>query len=213
MLARSPEARRGRDYAHQSDTTPGAPNWCTDHEEPAAHLFPGVGTLVNVATVLLGAASACSSATASPTRTRDLVTDALGLVTLLIGGLSAWAVTDAAWRRTSATSAPMLIVLASLGDRRDRRRRCCGCEERVEAVGGGCSGGSRGAGSAERHRFIEGFVTSSLVFCTGPLTVLGSLNDGLGNGRRPAATSRPRSTGSPRSRSPPSSAGASPRAR
>ena len=34
----------------------------------------------------------------------------------------------------------------------------------------------------ERHRFIEGFVVSSLVFCTGPLTILGSLNDGLGQG-------------------------------
>ena len=37
-------------------------------------------------------------------------------------------------------------------------------------------------GSAERQRFIEGFVVSSLVFCTGPLTILGALNDGLGNG-------------------------------
>jgi len=36
--------------------------------------------------------------------------------------------------------------------------------------------------SAERQRFIEGFVVSSLIFCTGPLTILGSLNDGLGNG-------------------------------
>ena len=34
----------------------------------------------------------------------------------------------------------------------------------------------------ERQRFIEGFVVSSLIFCTGPLTILGSLNDGLGNG-------------------------------
>lgn len=34
----------------------------------------------------------------------------------------------------------------------------------------------------ERQRFVEGFVTSSLVFCVGPLTILGSLNDGLGNG-------------------------------
>jgi hypothetical protein len=41
--------------------------------------------------------------------------------------------------------------------------------------------GVRGDG-AERQRFIEGFVTASLVFCVGPLTVLGSLNDGLGNG-------------------------------
>jgi Protein of unknown function (DUF554) len=35
---------------------------------------------------------------------------------------------------------------------------------------------------ATRERFIEGFVTASLVFCVGPLTILGSLSDGLGRG-------------------------------
>ena len=43
--------------------------------------------------------------------------------------------------------------------------------------------GSAGpAHGAERQRFIEGFVTATLVYCVGPLTILGSLNDGLGNG-------------------------------
>jgi hypothetical protein len=37
-------------------------------------------------------------------------------------------------------------------------------------------------GTAERQRFVEGFVAASLLFCTGPLTILGSLNDGLGRG-------------------------------
>ena len=32
-----------------------------------------------------------------------------------------------------------------------------------------------------RNRFAEGFVVASLVFCVGPLTVLGSINDGLGD--------------------------------
>ncbi|MBT8165532.1 MAG: DUF554 domain-containing protein, partial [Acidimicrobiia bacterium] len=32
-----------------------------------------------------------------------------------------------------------------------------------------------------RSRFGEGFVVASLVFCVGPLTVLGSINDGLGD--------------------------------
>jgi uncharacterized protein len=35
---------------------------------------------------------------------------------------------------------------------------------------------------AARERFIEGFVTASLIFCVGPLTILGSLSDGLGRG-------------------------------
>jgi uncharacterized membrane protein YqgA involved in biofilm formation len=36
--------------------------------------------------------------------------------------------------------------------------------------------------SGDHDRFIEGFVTASLVFCVGPLTILGSLSDGLGLG-------------------------------
>ena len=56
-------------------------------------------------------------------------------------------------------------------------------EQRVEALGGWLQGRlTKESGSVERHRFVEGFVVSSLVFCTGPLTILGSLNDGLGNG-------------------------------
>ena len=39
-----------------------------------------------------------------------------------------------------------------------------------------------GGGSEARERFIQGFVVSSLVFCVGPLTILGSINEGLGNG-------------------------------
>ena len=60
-------------------------------------------------------------------------------------------------------------------------------ESRVEGFGGWLQTPAVGeTGSAERHRFIEGFVVSSLVFCTGPLTILGSLNDGLGQRRRAA---------------------------
>jgi uncharacterized membrane protein YqgA involved in biofilm formation len=56
-------------------------------------------------------------------------------------------------------------------------------EERVESLGGWLQRRLSGASdTAERARFIEGFVTASLVFCTGPLTVLGSLSDGLGHG-------------------------------
>ena len=40
----------------------------------------------------------------------------------------------------------------------------------------------RSGGSEERRRFIEGFVAASLLFCIGPLTILGTLSDGLGEG-------------------------------
>ena len=49
-------------------------------------MFPGIGTVVNVAAVLLGATLGVLLGNRLPQRTRELVTDALGLVTLLIAG-------------------------------------------------------------------------------------------------------------------------------
>ncbi|MBA2952369.1 DUF554 domain-containing protein [Nocardioides sp. CGMCC 1.13656] len=145
-------------------------------------MIPGIGTIVNVATVLLGCTIGVLLGNRLPVRTRDLVTDALGLVTLLIAGTSAMAVLDDELADQVGDAAPMLIVLGSLliGGITGSALRL---EERVEGVGGWLQTKLESdADSVERHRFIEGFVVSSLVFCTGPLTILGSLNDGLGNG-------------------------------
>jgi uncharacterized membrane protein YqgA involved in biofilm formation len=162
-------------------------------------VFPGIGTVVNVAAVLVGATMGVLVGHRLSHRTRDVVTDALGLVTLLIAASAAASVSDDAWSRAVGSSAPTLIVLGSLvlggiaGS-------VLGIERRLEGFGGWLQGrlraraartprtdrgGSRVRSAAEpsdRLRFIEGFVTSSLVFCVGPLTVLGSLSDGLGKG-------------------------------
>ncbi|MDX6373241.1 MAG: uncharacterized protein QOD98_2229 [Nocardioidaceae bacterium] len=150
-------------------------------------MLPGLASLVNVTTVLLGATAGVLLGNRLPVRTRDLVTDALGLVTLLIAATSAMEVLSPDLSGEVGDSAPMLIVLGSLllGGIAGSLLRI---EQRVEGFGGWLQGRLSGprkpgaVGSAERARFIEGFVISSLVFCTGPLTILGSLNDGLGNG-------------------------------
>lgn len=149
-------------------------------------MFPGIGTLVNVVTVLLGTAVGALVGHRLPERTRKVVTDGLGLVTLLIAGTSAAAVGDAVLSDAVGTSAPMLIVLGSvlLGGIIGSLLRI---EDRLESFGGVLQRfavrrlGS-GGGHESRERFIQGFVVSSLVFCVGPLTILGSINEGLGNG-------------------------------
>ncbi len=145
-------------------------------------MFPGIGTVVNVATVLIGAGLGVALGHRLSQRTRDVVTDGLGLVTLLIAILSALAVTDPELVAAIGSSAPMLVVLGSLllggivGS-------LLHLEERVESLGGWLQSRlTTEAGTAERRRFVEGFVAASLLFCTGPLTILGSLNDGLGRG-------------------------------
>lgn len=150
-------------------------------------LFPGIGTVVNVLAVLVGTVIGVLFGHRLRQRTRDVVTDGIGLVTLLIAATAAMDVTDPALTTAVGDSAPMLIVLGALilggivGS-------LLGIEDRLERFGGRLqrmlaerTGGDAETG-AERQRFIEGFVTASLVFCVGPLTVLGSINDGLGNG-------------------------------
>jgi uncharacterized protein len=165
-------------------------------------MFPGFGTVVNVATVLLGAGVGLLLGHRLPERTRDTVTDALGLVTLLIGALSAVEVTSQALAAEVGSSAPVLIVLGSLlvggilGSLADiearlegfggwLRRRLSGRDSARPAgveSGIGPADAAAAAELADQTRFIEGFVSASLVFCVGPLTILGSLSDGLGLG-------------------------------
>jgi uncharacterized membrane protein YqgA involved in biofilm formation len=146
-------------------------------------LLPGTGTLVNVVTVLVGSTLGVLVGHRLPQRTRDVVTDALGLVTLLIAAATAASVSDPALVRAVGSSAPVLIVLGSLviggviGS-------LVGVESALERFGAWLRGRLlRGGGDRrDRERFVEGFVTSSLLFCVGPLTILGSLSDGLGRG-------------------------------
>jgi len=174
--------------------------------------FPGLGTVINVATVVVGALLGMAVGHRLPERTRSLVTDCLGLVTLLVAGLSCVSVTDASLREAVGTGVPVLVVLGSLliGGIAGSLLRI---EERLEGVAGTiqswvagrggpakairvgdpvpgqiragnpAAGRSTTDGSATpRERFIEGWLTASLLFCVGPLTILGSLSDGLGRG-------------------------------
>ena len=167
------------------------PDPCTSLRRGQIVSVVGLGTAVNVATVLAGSGLGLLLGHRLPQRTRDTVTDGLGLVTLLIGALSAAAVGAADLRAAVGGSAPVLIVLGSLllggiaGSLVD-------IERRLEDLGGTIRARLGGGGrtvdvgtdpqAQARERFIEGFVTASLVFCVGPLTILGALSDGLGLG-------------------------------
>jgi uncharacterized membrane protein YqgA involved in biofilm formation len=143
----------------------------------------GAGTLLNMATVLVGSAIGVWLGHRLPQRTRDVVTDGLGLVTLLVAATSAAAVLDDELVDAVGSSAPVLIVLGSVivGGIAGSLLRI---EDRLEGVGAAIRSRlvRRRGSSEDRHQFVEGFVTASLVFCVGPLTVLGSLDDGLGRG-------------------------------
>lgn len=161
-------------------------------------MFIGFGTAVNVATVVLGAGIGMALGHRLPQRTRDTVTDSLGLVTLLIGALTAMDVTSTALSDRVGTSAPILIVLGSLliggiigslADLEARLERLGDWLRRMIVRNPKANGDDHqpdpetgAAHLSARERFIEGFVSASLLFCIGPLTILGTLSDGLGRG-------------------------------
>lgn len=148
-------------------------------------MFIGTGTVVNAATVLAGSTIGVLVGHRLPERTRSVVTDGLGLVTLLIAGSSALAVRDAALADAVGDSAPMLIVLGALlvGAIIGSLARI---EDRLEGLGAvlqrRLTRHPAAEGQAARDRFVQGFLTSSLVFCVGPLTILGSITEGIGKG-------------------------------
>lgn len=149
--------------------------------------FPGLGTVINVVAVVAGALLGMLAGHRFPARVRDVVTDCLGLVTLLVAGLSALEVTAPALSEAVGSGVPVLVVLGSLlvGGVVGSLLRI---EDRLESLAGVVqslvrrSFGGQDEGHEGRERFIEGWLTASLLFCVGPLTILGSLSDGLGRG-------------------------------
>ncbi|HEU4998318.1 MAG TPA: DUF554 domain-containing protein [Lapillicoccus sp.] len=154
--------------------------------------FPGLGTVINVVAVIIGALLGMAIGHRFPERTRSVVTDCLGLVTLLVAGLSCVSVTDPSLVAAVGPGAPVLIVLGSLlvGSVAGSLLRI---EDRLAGLAGSIQGwvarrSRSGDGETPddahvaRERFIEGWLTASLLFCVGPLTILGSLSDGLGRG-------------------------------
>jgi uncharacterized protein len=134
------------------------------------------GTLLNVATVLLGGALGLMFGARIPDRLKQTVIAGLGLFTAAMG-----------LQMFMQTGNP-LIVLSSLligilfGEwwRIEDGLQALGrvLEQRFTADPSTPSAGQRpeaGTGS----RFVRGFLTASLVFCVGPMTILGSINDGL----------------------------------
>jgi len=128
-----------------------------------------IGTLINVAAILLGGIIGLSAGNKIPVKFRQTMVSGLGLFTLVYG----------VYLFTETQN--MLIPLGALilGTFAGEWLRI---EERLESLGAFLQSKlnhTEGSGSAEAQRFINGFVTASLLFCIGPMAILGSIQDGL----------------------------------
>ncbi len=141
-------------------------------------MFPGVGTVINLLAIMAGASLGVLVGNRILIKTRTLITDVLGLVTLLA---AASALTPM-WSDRFVTSLPkgwtLLVVLASLilGGALGSLLKL---EDQLERVGENFRKKFRAKGDSP---FVAGFITASLLFAIGPLAILGSLSDGMSRG-------------------------------
>lgn len=166
-------------------------------------MIVGLGTLLNVTTIVVGAAIGVLIGNRLPERTNRVVTDALGLITIVLGGLNLVSLTDSDFVGAVGAGGTFLVVIGALligsivGS-------LAGIERRLESFGGWLQDrltrrGTSAASVAEpaplaeslvdarlaispREKFISGFVDASLVFAIGPLAILGAFQDGTGQG-------------------------------
>lgn len=130
------------------------------------------GTLLNVATVLVGTVIGLLVGARMPARMRESLTIGLGFFTILIAlsmGLRIF--TDPA-ARPGDDLAVLLAVLGGVAIGEILR-----LHDGLEGLGAWFQ--RRLARGTRPSRIAEAYVTASLVFCVGPLTILGSLENGL----------------------------------
>lgn len=130
------------------------------------------GTLLNVVTVLAGTGIGLLLGGRLPPRIHDGLTTGLGFFTLLLGvSMGTQVLTDpAAQPGDDVAVLAAVLVGVAIGE-------LLRLHDGLEAIGAWFQ---RRLSSEDRpSRIADGFVTASLVFCVGPLTILGSLANGL----------------------------------
>ncbi len=125
------------------------------------------GTFLNIATVLLGGTIGLLFGARIPERFKNTVIAGMGLFTAAMG------------LQMFLKSENQLIVLGALligvliGE-------WAMIEDRLQAFGQSLEKRfSREAETGSGSKFVRGFMVASLLFCIGPMTILGSIQDGL----------------------------------
>jgi len=133
------------------------------------------GTLLNAFTVLIGTTLGVALGHRLPERMRETVLTGLGLSTI---GYAVLNIVDAMSNQENVPFKFIVILLSILfGGILGELLDVDGALHRFGAALERCFAKSDNQGSAAR--FIRGYIAASLVFCVGPMTILGSIQDGL----------------------------------
>jgi uncharacterized membrane protein YqgA involved in biofilm formation len=125
------------------------------------------GTLINVAAVIVGSLMGIFFGERLPEKLKQTVVNGMGLFTGAIG-LKMFFSTNEALIVLGA-----LLIGAILGEWMQIEERIASLGAWLEKRFGG------GTGEDTSSRFVRGFLAASLLYCTGPMAILGSIQDGL----------------------------------
>lgn len=131
------------------------------------------GTLINAAAIIIGCVLGIVFGRSFSEKLRDTIMSALGIFVIGTG-------VDL-FLKSSNSILPLagIVIGICIGE-------ALNIEEGMERLGGWFqtkfSQLSGDKSSESRKRFIEGFLTASLLYCIGPMAILGSIQNGLGNG-------------------------------
>ncbi len=127
------------------------------------------GTWINVFTVLIGSSVGLVLRHRLPRSMQQIITQAVGLMTLVIGFAMAQTLAEV---KAGPVDGIILALLALVGG--GLLGEWWEVEKHLTALGDLLKTRVKGGG-----KFTEGFVAASLLFCIGPMTILGSINNGL----------------------------------
>jgi len=125
----------------------------------------GLGTLINTATVLIGGSVGYFVGHRIRESVRTTVVQVIGIATIVLG------VSDALDTRNLVFPLVGMVLGAVVGE-------LLRIEDRLESLGERLK--RRFAKDDSDGRFVEGFVTATLLFCVGPMTILGAIEDASG---------------------------------
>ena len=141
-------------------------------------MFVGLGTVINIGTIILGTSIGIAGGVRFPDKLRILVTDILGCIVLVNAADNLRSVWQMPFTQAVPKGWTTLGTLASLilGGVVGYTLRI---EGRLESFGRRIK---ERFGSRNKGDFLSGFMTASLLFAIGPLAILGSISDGMHTG-------------------------------
>lgn len=141
-------------------------------------MFPGIGTALNISTIIIGSLIGILVGKKLNEKLRNLITDVLGCITVISAADALTAYWDPSLTKSLPNGGAILVVIFSL-----LAGALIGSwlkiEDALENFGKKLKERFSPQGGSN---FVEGFVSASLIFAIGPLAILGSISDGMGTG-------------------------------